>query len=227
MTNVTLGIWLFLASEVMLFGAFFSAYTLLRIVGRRVARRAATLLGIGHSVRDDTFAALPGRARVCGSARRLARKAQHVLMLLSSSTALLFVLAKGFEYADELVERPRAGVEHVPRAVLHADWSPRGSRRSEASWRISGLTRGMSRVDAGADRRAAEGAGAVLGIRRHRVALDSGDSFYAIVSRAVRSRCASRAAAGVALQSRAGVPDLFSGRRREQSSPVSAPASSC
>ena len=29
-TNVTLGIWLFLASEVMLFGAFFSAYALLR-----------------------------------------------------------------------------------------------------------------------------------------------------------------------------------------------------
>ena len=29
-TNVTLGIWLFLASEVMLYGALFSAYALLR-----------------------------------------------------------------------------------------------------------------------------------------------------------------------------------------------------
>ena len=29
-TNVTLGIWLFLASEVMLFGALFSSYALLR-----------------------------------------------------------------------------------------------------------------------------------------------------------------------------------------------------
>jgi cytochrome c oxidase subunit 3 len=30
-TNVTLGVWLFLASEVMLFGALFSAYALLRV----------------------------------------------------------------------------------------------------------------------------------------------------------------------------------------------------
>ena len=41
-TNVTLGIWLFLASEVMLFGALFSAYALLRVVGADVAARAAT-----------------------------------------------------------------------------------------------------------------------------------------------------------------------------------------
>ena len=43
-TNVTMGIWLFLASEVMLFGALFSAYALLRVsapawpVGPRRAR---------------------------------------------------------------------------------------------------------------------------------------------------------------------------------------------
>ena len=30
-TNVTMGVWLFLASEVMLFGALFSAYALLRV----------------------------------------------------------------------------------------------------------------------------------------------------------------------------------------------------
>ena len=32
LTNVKLGIWLFLASEVMLFGGLFSAYILLRII---------------------------------------------------------------------------------------------------------------------------------------------------------------------------------------------------
>ncbi len=41
-TNVTLGIWLFLASEVMLFGALFSAYALLRVSAPRVAARRAT-----------------------------------------------------------------------------------------------------------------------------------------------------------------------------------------
>ena len=29
-TNVTMGVWLFLASEIMLFGSLFSAYALLR-----------------------------------------------------------------------------------------------------------------------------------------------------------------------------------------------------
>ena len=32
LTNVKLGIWLFLASEVMLFGALFSSYVLLRLI---------------------------------------------------------------------------------------------------------------------------------------------------------------------------------------------------
>ena len=41
LTNGKLGIWLFLASEVMLFGALFSTYIILRTGARRVAARAS------------------------------------------------------------------------------------------------------------------------------------------------------------------------------------------
>ncbi len=125
-SNGTLGIWLFLASEAMLFGALFSAYALLRTsaaewpVGRDV-------LGT-DTVFVTTFALF--LASSCVWDARTRTKGQHFLLLLSSSTALLFLLAKGFEYSDKL-STVYAGVQHVPGAVLHSDWFPCGSR---AGW---------------------------------------------------------------------------------------------
>ena len=56
--NAKVGIWLFLASEVMLFGALFSSYILLRVgaAGRRVAASLAQYLA-GHDQhhRADSF----------------------------------------------------------------------------------------------------------------------------------------------------------------------------
>ena len=45
--NAKVGIWLFLASEVMLFGALFSSYILLR-VGAPEGYKLISLLSIGH-----------------------------------------------------------------------------------------------------------------------------------------------------------------------------------
>ena len=46
LTNGKLGIWLFLASEVMLFGALFASYVMLRVGSPRVAARAPHYLNI-------------------------------------------------------------------------------------------------------------------------------------------------------------------------------------
>jgi heme/copper-type cytochrome/quinol oxidase subunit 3 len=54
LTNPKLGIWLFLASEVMLFGSLFSSYALL-------AKRCADVAG---AARDPERA--PGRPQHCG-----------------------------------------------------------------------------------------------------------------------------------------------------------------
>jgi heme/copper-type cytochrome/quinol oxidase subunit 3 len=98
-TNVTMGIWLFLSSEVMLFGALFSAYALLRVgaatwpSGRDVLDVA---MGSANTVVLVLMTAAAWRAR--------GRSAAGVRALLVASTgfALVFLGLKGLEYHDEI-----------------------------------------------------------------------------------------------------------------------------
>src|SRR5579863_9115201 len=98
-TNVTMGIWLFLASEVMLFGALFSAYTLLRV----------SALHWPHG-RDllDVNAGLTNTAVLLASSylvwRARAGDARSAVRRLSESTllALVFLGLKAEEYRGEL-----------------------------------------------------------------------------------------------------------------------------
>jgi cytochrome c oxidase subunit 3 len=97
--NVTLGIWLFLASEVMLFGALFSAYALLRVsapawpIGRDVL---SLPLGATNTVILLAMSGLAWRAR--SGDVRMARR------LLGASTicALAFLGVKAFEWQSEI-----------------------------------------------------------------------------------------------------------------------------
>lgn len=97
-TNVTLGIWLFLASEVMLFGAMFSAYTLLRVSapdwpsGRSVLNLA---LGITNTLVLLTLTASVWRARAMPPARA------RMMLAMASVLALVFLGLKSVEYASE------------------------------------------------------------------------------------------------------------------------------
>ena len=103
--NVTLGIWLFLASEVMLFGALFSAYALLRVSapiwprGREVLSlrfgAANTVVLLDHDGPDRWRA----RAVVARGARRLVLARIRARARRSSSI-------KGIEYARR--DRQRA-----------------------------------------------------------------------------------------------------------------------
>jgi cytochrome c oxidase subunit III len=98
-SNTTLGVWLFLASEVMLFGALFSSYTLLRVsaVAWPSGREALNLwLGGANTVLLSavTMLAWRGRSRPLGTARRL--------LTVSSLLALLFLVNKCFEYRSEI-----------------------------------------------------------------------------------------------------------------------------
>jgi len=98
-TNVTLGVWLFLASEVMLFGALFSAYALLRVSavawphGRDLLSVDTGLINTAVLL-AATFLVWRARARDSRpSVRRL---------LGSSVLAVVFVAVKGHEYQSEL-----------------------------------------------------------------------------------------------------------------------------
>jgi heme/copper-type cytochrome/quinol oxidase subunit 3 len=99
-TNVTMGIWLFLASEVMLFGALFSAYALLRVsavnwppgrdilnVGFGGANTAILLVMTGFA----------WRARSVGDVATGGRR-----LLVASILAVTFLAVKSVEYSSEL-----------------------------------------------------------------------------------------------------------------------------
>jgi cytochrome c oxidase subunit III len=112
LTNPKLGIWLFLASEVMLFGSLFSAYALLRSGAATWPDQSATLsvplatlntvILIASSVTMVlAWAALhAGRGGAgTGDARTLAR--YRLFMGLTLLGGLLFLVVKAFEYGDK------------------------------------------------------------------------------------------------------------------------------
>jgi heme/copper-type cytochrome/quinol oxidase subunit 3 len=100
-TNVTLGIWLFIASEIMLFGSLLSAYALIRAsadqwpVGRDILEPTLALV--------NTFLLLGGTASIW---RARSRDPLPALAPLAASTflAFVFLVVKGAEYRLDLAE---------------------------------------------------------------------------------------------------------------------------
>jgi heme/copper-type cytochrome/quinol oxidase subunit 3 len=96
-SNVTLGIWLFLASEVMLFGALFSTYALLRVSAPEWPSGRA-VLDLGAGIRSTIIllaaGALVWRAR---SGRGL-----KPALAVSTAGSLLFLAGKSLEWRHEI-----------------------------------------------------------------------------------------------------------------------------
>jgi len=96
LTNPELGIWLFLASEVMLFGALFSAYALLRTAAISWPHGHALLsLPIGGT---NTVILLAATA----FAWRARAKRDVWLLVPTTSLAIVFLTLKSVEYHSEL-----------------------------------------------------------------------------------------------------------------------------
>jgi cytochrome c oxidase subunit 1 len=96
--SVTLGFWLFIASEVMLFGALFSSYTLLRVSAANWPAAGSVLnltLGSANTVLLFMVTAVAIRA---GRSRAGNRRG---LLVVISSLAMAFLLFKGLEYRRE------------------------------------------------------------------------------------------------------------------------------
>ena len=96
-SNTRLGFWLFLASEVMLFGALFSAYALLSI--------SATTWPSGREVLNLPLGGVNTLVLIGVTMAAWRRKA-----VLSSGLAVVFLIIKAAEYTSEI----RAGM--VPSA---------------------------------------------------------------------------------------------------------------
>ena len=109
LNNVKLGIWLFLASEVMLFGGLFSAYILLR-VGATEWPLGSTLLNVPIGTVNTIILIASSVTMVMSWASlKLNDFSKYKLYMgLTVLLALTFLVVKGFEYADKFEH------EHFP-----------------------------------------------------------------------------------------------------------------
>jgi cytochrome c oxidase subunit 3 len=100
LTNVKLGIWLFLASEVMLFGAFFSSYILLRI-GADEWPAGASVLNVPLATLNTVVLITSSVTMVLAWASlKMNNFAKHRLYLAATGAlALVFLVVKYFEYS--------------------------------------------------------------------------------------------------------------------------------
>lgn len=103
--NAKLGIWLFLASEVMLFGALFSSLILLR-TGAETWPRGFEMLNVGLAT-FNTFILIVSSVTVvmAWSQLRLGNlKWGRIYISATILCALVFLVNKGFEYGHEFHE---------------------------------------------------------------------------------------------------------------------------
>lgn len=102
-TNVKLGIWLFLASEVMLFGGLFSAYVLLRTTATDWPQ-GWTVLSVPLGA-ANTLVLIASSVTMVLSWVALTRQdvAEYWLFMgLTVLLGLVFLAVKAFEYADKI-----------------------------------------------------------------------------------------------------------------------------
>jgi cytochrome c oxidase subunit 3 len=99
-TNVTLGIWLFLASEVMLFGSLFSAYALLRTSATAWPDGFHTL-GVRLAFANTGVLVLAS-GLVWGARNGLSVHPVRLRLAFSTTLAVVFLVLKGVEYREHL-----------------------------------------------------------------------------------------------------------------------------
>ncbi len=121
----TMGMWVFLATEVLFFGGMFLGYTVYRIsypaAFAEASRHTLILFGsINTAVLliSSTFMALAVRA-----ARQNRRALLGLLLLITAGLGLAFLVIKGFEYAREISEHllPGAGFRIEAGDPTHAE----------------------------------------------------------------------------------------------------------
>jgi heme/copper-type cytochrome/quinol oxidase subunit 3 len=101
-TNAKLGIWLFLASEVMLFGALFSAYVVLR-VGAPTWPVGADILSVPMAFTNTVFLITSSVTMVMAWAGAASnnRGKFNLYMTLTLLFSLAFLVVKYFEYTGK------------------------------------------------------------------------------------------------------------------------------
>src|SRR5688500_5748330 len=104
LNNAKLGIWLFLASEVMLFGALFSSYILLRVNALEwphgYTRLSVPLATLNTVVLISSSVTM---VMAWASLKMQSLSKYRMYMGLTILCALIFMVVKGFEYGEHIL----------------------------------------------------------------------------------------------------------------------------
>jgi heme/copper-type cytochrome/quinol oxidase subunit 3 len=102
LTNPKLGIWLFLASEVMLFGALFSSYALLRI-GAPAWPDQSSIVNVPLATLNTVVLITSSVTMVLAWAALKANRLDHyrLFMGLTFLAGVVFLVVKGIEYREK------------------------------------------------------------------------------------------------------------------------------
>jgi len=102
----TMGMWIFLATEVLFFGGMFLGYTAYRISYPQAFAEASrhTLIAFGSVNTAVLLVSSTVMAFAVRAAKANRRALLGLLLLLTASLGALFLVIKGFEYAHEIRE---------------------------------------------------------------------------------------------------------------------------
>jgi cytochrome c oxidase subunit 3 len=102
----TIGMWLFIATEILFFGAMFLGYTAYRSSYPQAFAEASrhTLIVLGGNQRRGALISSTTMAFAVLAARENRRWLLVWFLLLTASLGCLFLVIKGFEYAKEISE---------------------------------------------------------------------------------------------------------------------------
>jgi cytochrome c oxidase subunit 3 len=102
----TMGMWLFLATEVLFFGGMFLGYTAYRLTYPHAFAEASrhTLLAFGGTNTAVLLISSTVMAFAVRASSRNCRRALVLLLVITAALGALFLVIKGFEYAREIHE---------------------------------------------------------------------------------------------------------------------------
>ncbi len=102
----TMGMWLFIATEILFFGAMFLGYTVYRLGYPQAFAEASrhTLIAFGGTNTAVLLISSTVMAFAVRAARENRRGLLVTLLLVTSSLGALFLVIKGFEYSKEISE---------------------------------------------------------------------------------------------------------------------------
>ena len=122
LTNGKIGIWLFLASEVMLFGALFASYILIR-TGAPSWPRGDTILDVPLAT-FNTIVLIASSVTMVMAWASLMRRRFGTFRIYMGATVLLgfvFLVVKYFEYSHQFQPGRVSQHQQLPRHLLHPD----------------------------------------------------------------------------------------------------------